>query len=93
MTIEALLIAGAIFGLIVGLGFRSHKLGCATLWIVPIAFFVYVDWWQKTHLENLRSTSGLDFVFGLPFPCMGAMGGYLAGAAIRYAAIKKRNGS
>ena len=92
MTIESLLAAGALFGLIVGLAFHSHKLGCAALWIVPIAMFAYVDWWQNAHPENLRSTSGLDFVFGLPWPCMGAMGGYLFGAAIRYAVVKKWNG-
>ncbi|MBN8817133.1 MAG: hypothetical protein J0I80_00255 [Sphingomonas sp.] len=93
MTIETLLFAGVIFGLIVGLAFRSHKLGCAALWIVPIAVFAYVDWWQNAHPENLRSTSGLDFVFSLPWPSMGAMGGYLVGIAIRYAVVEKRNGN
>ena len=93
MSIETLLIAGGIFGLAIGLAFRSHKLGCATLWIVPVATFAYVDWWQNAHPENLRSTSGLDFVFGLPWPSMGAMGGYLIGAATRYAVIERRNGS
>jgi hypothetical protein len=94
MTIEALLIVAATFGLIVGLALRSPKLGCAALWIVPLAVIAYFDWWQNAHPENLRSTSGLDLVFvGLPFSSIGAMSGYLAGIAIRYAVREKRNDS
>jgi hypothetical protein len=94
MTFEAVLIASAIFGLIVGLAFRSPKLGCAALWIVPLAIIAYFDWWQNAYPENLRSTSGLALMFvGLPASSMGAIGGYLLGAAIRYAVREKRNGS
>jgi hypothetical protein len=92
MTFEALLIAGAIFGLIVGLAFRSPKLGCAALWIVPLAMTAYFEWWQNAHPENLRSTNGLDLVFvGLPWSSVGAMGGYLVGVAVRYAVRRKRH--
>lgn len=93
MTFEALLIAGAIFGLVIGLAFRSPKLGCACLWIVPLAMIAYFDWWQSAHPEDLRSTSGLDLLFvGLPASTIGAMGGYLLGSAIRSAVRENRNG-
>lgn len=94
MTPEIMLIAGAIFGFIVGLALRSPKFGCAALWIVPLAMIAYYNWWQNTHPDNLRSTSGLDLVLvGLPWSSMGAMSGYLVGLAIRYAVLKKWNGS
>lgn len=91
-TFETLLIAGAIFGLIVGLAFRSAKLGCAALCVMPIATMAYFDLWQNAHSEDLRSTSGLDLVFvALPGSSIGAMVGYLIGLAIRYAMREKRN--
>lgn len=94
MTFNTLLTTGAIFGLIVGLAFRSPKLGCAALWVAPLAMIGYFDWWQYAHPENLRSTSGLDLVFvGLPSSSIGAMGGYLVGFAIRYAVRRRRNGN
>lgn len=94
MTFETLLIAGVIFGLIVGLAFRSAKLGCAALWIMPFATMAYFDWWQNAHSEGLRSTSGLALVFvALPGSSIGALSGYLIGVAIRYAMREKRNGN
>lgn len=94
MTSEALLIAGATFGIIAGLTFRSSKLGCAFLWIVPLAMRAYFNWWQNAHLETLRSTSGPDLVFvGLPWSSTGAMGGYLVGIAVRYAVRERQEGN
>ncbi len=91
MTFEAVLLAGAIFGLGVGLTFRSPKLGCMTLWIVPVAMTIYFDWWQNGHPEHLRSTSGLNLVFvGLPAASIGTMAGYIVGVAIRYAVRSNR---
>ncbi|SEJ34477.1 hypothetical protein SAMN05428950_1011908 [Sphingomonas sp. OV641] len=94
MTFETLLIAGANFGFIVGLAFRSAKLGCAALWMMPIATMAYFNWWQNAHSGDLRSTSGLALVFvALPGSSIGAMGGSLIGLAIRYGMREKRNGS
>jgi hypothetical protein len=94
MTFKVLLIAGAIFGSVVGLTFRSPKLGCAALGIVPLAMIAYFEWWQNAQPEDLRSTNGLDLVFvGLPLSGMGAMAGYLIGVAIRYVVREKRTGS
>ncbi|MCI1141977.1 hypothetical protein MOP88_06120 [Sphingomonas sp. WKB10] len=53
----------------------------------------YVYAWQSAHPDSLRSTSGLDFVFGPLWPSLGAMGGYVVGTAIRYFILFKRNGS
>ena len=93
MTFEGLLFAGAIFGLTVGLAFRSPKLGCAVLFLVPVATFAYFDWWQA-RLVNPRSTTGLDFVFvTLPSSSVGAILGYLVGMAIRHGRSDPNNGS
>ncbi|GKS03256.1 hypothetical protein [Sphingomonas aquatilis] len=93
MTIEMLLIGGALTGLVIGLGAKTPQLGCAALWIVPLAMIAYVYAWQSAHPDSLRSTSGLDFVFGPLWPSLGAMGGYVVGTAIRYFILFKRNGS
>lgn len=93
MSITIAMIAGGIFGVIVGLTARSSKLGCVALFIVPIAHYAYMTWWQSTHVENLRSTSGLDILFLLPLTCVGAMVGFLVGIAIKHAAQQRRNGS
>jgi hypothetical protein len=93
MTIETLLIGGALTGFIIGLFFRSPKLGCAALWIVPLVMIAYVYAWQSAHPENIRSTSGLDFLFVPLWPSLGAMGGYVIGIALRYFILSKRNGS
>lgn len=82
MTFGGLFLAGAIFGLTVGLAFRSPKLGCAVLFLVPVGAFAYFDWWQ-TQLVNPRPTTGLHFVFvALPSSSIGAMLGYLVGIAV-----------
>jgi len=49
--------------------------------------------WQSAHPESLRSTSGLDFVFGPLWPSPEAMGGYPGGKAIRYFILSNRDGS
>jgi hypothetical protein len=89
MNMIILLMVGGIFGVVVGLVSRSLKFGCAGLFIVPFAHYAYMDWWQSNQLETLRSTSGLDILFFLPFTCVGAMIGFLVGAGIRHAARRK----
>jgi hypothetical protein len=93
MTIEMLLIAGAVTGSVIGLLAPGPKLGCAALWIVPLAMIAYVYVWQRAHPESLRSTSGLDFFFGPLWPSLGAMFGFVVGTAVRYFILSKRNGS
>jgi hypothetical protein len=93
MTIEMLLITGAFAGFVIGLCFRSPKLGCAALWIVPLAMIAYVYAWQHANPENIRSTSGLDFLFGPLWPSLGAMGGFVIGTALRYFLLSKQNNS
>jgi hypothetical protein len=53
----------------------------------------YVYAWQSAHPESLRSTSGLDFLFVPLWASLGAMGGYVIGASLRYFILSKRNGS
>jgi hypothetical protein len=90
MSIESLLLAingsiaiGALIGLLVGLFINGPKLGCVVLLAVPIAMVLFISWWQGEHPENLRSTSGLDFVFGPIWPSLGAVGGYYLGLLLR----------
>lgn len=91
MTIEMLLIAGALAGLVIGLASPSAKLGCVALWVVPIAMIAYVYAWQRAHPESLRSTSGLDFLFGPLWPSLGALFGFVVGTSLRYFILSKRN--
>jgi len=44
---------------------------------------VAAGWWQGEHPEDLRSTSGLDFVFAPLWPSLGAVMGYFAGMWFR----------
>ena len=82
-SIQGLLAIGFVAGLLVGLlGFRD-KIGCSILLTVPVAMVLYVGWWQGQHPENLRSTSGLDFVFGPLWPATGAIAGYYAAKWLR----------
>jgi hypothetical protein len=66
-------------GLPVGFFVRNSKTGCLLLVTVPIAMIVYTSWWQGQNPEQLRSTSGLDFVFGPLWPSIGAIFGSLIG--------------
>lgn len=79
MTIEAMLISGAIAGLVIGMMAPQERLGCLMLLAVPIAGFAYVWVWQAQHPENLRSTSALGFFFGPLWPSIGAICGYTTG--------------
>lgn len=93
MTIEALLIAGSIAGLLVGFARATAQAGCATLWVVPIAMVAYIAVWQSLHPENIRSTSGLDFVFGPLWPSLGALGGFGLARLVRvFLAFLRRSG-
>jgi uncharacterized membrane protein YfcA len=83
LTIEGAIAIGAIVGLLVGIFLPSPKVGCFVLLIVPIAMIFFVNWWQGQHPENLRSTSGLDFIFGPLWPSLGAIGTYFFGIWVR----------
>ncbi len=83
MTIELLLICGFLVGLIVGVLIAKPQLGCLALLIVPVAMIGYISWWQGQNPDDLRSTSGLDFVFGPLWPSLGAIGGYFVGKSLR----------
>lgn len=83
MTIENLLVLGFITGLVVGGAMGRRKAGCIILLAVPIAMVAFIAWWQAAHPENIRSTSGLDYIFGPLWPSLGALGGYFTGAMFR----------
>ena len=83
LGIEALLIIGLVVGVFVGLVTPSHKVGCLVLLPVPIVMIGYISRWQSQHSENLRSTSGLDFLFGPLWPSAGAVAGFYIGRFIR----------
>jgi len=94
MTIEAMLISGAVVGLLIGLFSPNGRVGCAILWIVPVAMIAYIAVWQWQHPENLRSTSALDFLFGPLWPSLGASVGYVIGGSLRSLIRRlKRTGS
>lgn len=82
-SIQGLLVLGFIIGLLIGATVARQGLGCLILFAVPIAMAIYVGWWQSEHPESLRSTSGLDFLFGPLWPSFGAIVGYAAGVLLR----------
>lgn len=75
VLINAFLI-GFAAGLLVGVLLGQRRSGCFVLTTVPIAAIAYICWWQGQHPELIRSTSGLDFVFGPIPPSIGALIGY-----------------
>lgn len=79
MTIEALLIAGALIGMLIGILTKDH--GCAVLLIVPVAMLGYTALWQMAHTESLRSTSALDYLFAPLWPTLGAVPAFIAARA------------
>ncbi len=83
LTIEGWLAIGVAAGLLIGILFPRPKLGCFVLLAVPVAMIFFISWWQGEHPENLRSTSGLDFVFGPLWPSLGALPGYFVGIWLR----------
>ncbi len=82
-SINGLLVLGAIIGFVIGLLIHNFRLGCVILVLVPIAMIGYIYQWQSQHPENLRSTSGLDFLFGPIWPSIGAIGGYTIARVLR----------
>ena len=76
VSVETLLIVGFFAGVVGGLLLGSKRIGCWTMGIVPIAAIGYVSWWQGQHPENIRSTSGLDFLFVPIPPTIAALVGY-----------------
>lgn len=83
MTIEAMLMVGAMIGFIIGLGAPRERVGCLVLLIIPVSMFVYTWIWQAQHPENLRSTSALDLIFMPLWPSVGAVAGYAFGRLVR----------
>ena len=83
LSIEGCLALGFAFGFFIGILIGKPKLGCLILFAAPIAMIAYISWWQGQHPENLRSTSGLDFVFGSLWPSLGALCGYYLARGIR----------
>ncbi len=84
MTIEFLLFWGFVAGLIVGALMAKPQLGCLILLAVPVAMIAYISWWQGENPGKLRSTSGLDFLFGPLWPSLGAIGGLFVGKLMRW---------
>lgn len=76
LSIGLLLLIGFVTGVVVGLPLGSNRFGCWTLAFVPIGAIGYVSWWQSQHIENLRSTSGLEFIFVPIPPSIAALVGY-----------------
>lgn len=83
MSINLLLLYGALAGLAAGIAIPWQRVGCIVLLVVPIAMIVYVSRWQAAHPENIRSTSSLDFVFGPLWPSVGALAGFYAARMVR----------
>ena len=76
VSVGVLLMIGFVAGGIIGLLLGSKRLGCGTLALIPIGAIAYVSWWQDQHAENLRSTSGLEFIFVPIPPSIAALAGY-----------------
>ena len=89
MTIEMLIFCGAFLGVVVGFVVPNPRLGCVVLLAVPTVMVVYNGVWQATHSEHLRSTSGLDYIFGPLWPSLGATGGFLLGICLRSMRTRK----
>jgi hypothetical protein len=90
MSIEMLALCGAVVGLVIGLTLRV-PVGCVTLLLVPIGMIAYIYWWQTAHPENLRSTSGLDYLFAPLWPSLGAAFGFLVGVTIRVVVFRRES--
>lgn len=88
-TLEGSFAIGAVVGLLIGVILPRPKIGCLALLAVPVAMISFISWWQGEHPENLRSTSGLDLVFGPLWPSLGAFGGYYVGRRLRSAFGKR----
>jgi hypothetical protein len=88
-TIEGSFAIGAGIGIVIGLTVGQTRIGCMILLVVPVLMFGYVYHWQNQHLESLRSTSALDFIFGPLWPSSGAFSGYVLGKVIK-AAVRGR---
>jgi uncharacterized membrane protein YfcA len=90
MTINMLLLYGAIAGLVLGSLIPRQRIGCIALLVVPIAMVVYVSRWQAAHPENIRSTSGLDFIFLPLWPSLGALAGFYVARTLRAWLVRRR---
>jgi hypothetical protein len=76
MAIEVSLMIGGVAGLLIGIIASNGKIGCAALFLIPIAMIVYIAVWQSRHPESIRSTSALDFIFGPLWPSLSGLCGF-----------------
>ena len=83
LSIEMLILSGAISGLIIGLVSSNPKIGVYSLLCVPVSAIAYTIWWQSQNPDALRSTSGLDFFFNPLWPSFGALIGFVVGILLR----------
>lgn len=76
-SIGQLFVIGLLVGVVVSVLLGSKKfIGCISLALIPVATFVYVDWWLGEDPERLTSTSGLLYLFVPIPPLAGALVGY-----------------
>jgi len=83
VEIEIATLLGLVFGFVVGIVITKPKLGCLTLFLVPIAMIAYISAWQQQNPQFIRSTSGLDFLFGPLWPSVDALCGFAVGLILR----------
>jgi uncharacterized membrane protein YfcA len=88
MAIVMMMFFGAIAGLLVGILIPNQRLGCVILLAVPVAMIIHISRWQDANPDALRSTSGLDFIFGPLWPSLGAIAGFAAGRMLHNALTK-----
>jgi len=83
VTVEGSFVAGGAAGFVIGTLLPRFRFGCPTLLVIPVARYFFVGWWQDQNPDLLRSTSGLQFIFGPIWPGMGAIAGYPVGKELR----------
>jgi hypothetical protein len=89
MTIEILLVAGFVVGLLIGAASPKPMYGCLFLLAVPVGMFAYMWWWQSQNPDKLHSTSALDLLFGPLWPSLGAIGGFVTALLLRWLLQKR----
>ena len=77
MSFATLLAAGFVVGVVISLIVRMRWAGCLASLIVPVGAALFVSWSHSVSTD-LRSTSGLDYLFVPVPPIMG----WLLGCAL-----------